>query len=365
MCWNKKTHEQFILELNKLVGDEYTVLDKYENSYKKIKVKHNKCLKIYDVMPYQILNGRRCPYCYGKKLKTHEQFMEEIADIIKDEFTILGKYINYATKIKVKHNICGHIQETVPQSIKQKRCPKCSKNLRRTTEQYKKDVFKLVGKEFTVIGEYKNIKTKVKMKHTKCNKIFEVTPTDFLHSGNRCSHCFKNKQKTHEEFLEQVKDLLGEEYTVLGKYVKALQKVKMKHNKCGHVWNTQPASFLFSNRCPKCNISKGETAIANWLKNKNIKNKMQYKIKDCKNKLPLPFDFAIFDKNNSLALIEYQGEQHYRAYNVWGGQERLEYIQTNDKIKKEFCEKNNIKLIVIPYWDLKNIDEILENMILS
>lgn len=32
-----------------------------------------------------------------------------------------------------------------------------------------------------------------------------------------------------------------------------------------------------------------------------------------------------------------------------------------DKIKKEWC-KNNIKLITIPYWELNNINDILNNL---
>lgn len=366
MVWNKRTNEEFLEIVKNLVGDEYTPLDDYENAHIKIRIKHNECGGVYKVKPFHFINkGNRCKYCFGTNQKTHEQFMEEVLPIIKEEFTVLGKYINQKTKIKVKHNICGFINDTVPKSIKDKRCPKCAGMLKKTTEQYKKEVYDLVGDEFMVSGKYKNNNTKIVMLHTKCGKYFEATPTDFLHGGNRCSHCFKNKQKTHKEFVKQVHDLFGDEYTVLGKYEKALKKVKMKHNKCGHIWMCQPASFLFSNRCPKCRFSKGESAILNWLIKNNVENIQQYKIKDCKNKLPLPFDFAVFKNDGSFVLIEFQGEQHDRAYEVWGGKKRLEYRQNNDKIKKNYCEKNNIPLLLISYKDIKKIDEILEKELLK
>jgi len=34
---------------------------------------------------------------------------------------------------------------------------------------------------------------------------------------------------------------------------------------------------------------------------------------------------------------------------------------TRDKKKRDFCEANNIILIEIPYWDLKNIPEFLSS----
>ena len=30
-------------------------------------------------------------------------------------------------------------------------------------------------------------------------------------------------------------------------------------------------------------------------------------------------------------------------------------VRESDKIKKEYCEKNNIELLVIPYWDIDKI----------
>lgn len=41
------------------------------------------------------------------------------------------------------------------------------------------------------------------------------------------------KKRTTEEFKKLVYDLVGDEYTVLGEYTTTLTKIQMRHNKCG------------------------------------------------------------------------------------------------------------------------------------
>ena len=64
------------------------------------------------------------------------------------------------------------------------------------------------------------------------------------------------KKRTHNEFIELVKEKYGDEYTVLGQYVSCHKTIELKHNKCGHVWDTtQPNDFIKKNNpntCPEC-----------------------------------------------------------------------------------------------------------------
>jgi very-short-patch-repair endonuclease len=57
----------------------------------------------------------------------------------------------------------------------------------------------------------------------------------------------------------------------------------------------------------------------------------------------LPFDFYV---PSTKTVIEYDGQQHFVP--VWG-QESFENVQRTDKIKNQYCKKNGIKLIRIPY----------------
>ncbi len=66
----------------------------------------------------------------------------------------------------------------------------------------------------------------------------------------------------------------------------------------------------------------------------------------------LRFDFAIFTDDGDLdCLIEYQGKQHYIASPKFGGQKGLHRQRHNDQRKREYCLKNNLRLISIPYTD--------------
>jgi hypothetical protein len=65
-----------------------------------------------------------------------------------------------------------------------------------------------------------------------------------------------SRKKTNEEFLKEVYSLVGDEYTVLGKYINVHTKILMKHNckKCNnHEWLVEPTNFLQGTRCPYCN----------------------------------------------------------------------------------------------------------------
>lgn len=67
---------------------------------------------------------------------------------------------------------------------------------------------------------------------------------------------------------------------------------------------------------------------------------------------PLRFDFAVFDDEGDVDfLIEFQGIQHFEARSKFGGAEGLRKQRMHDLAKQRYCEKNKIKLILIPYYD--------------
>ena len=49
--------------------------------------------------------------------------------------------------------------------------------------------------------------------------------------------------------------------------------------------------------------------------------------------------------------FEYQGEQHFKPLEIFGGKDNFEKQKERDKIKKEISEKNNVCLIYINYWE--------------
>ena len=117
----------------------------------------------------------------------------------------------------------------------------------------------------------------------------------------------------------------------------------------------------------KSYISKSGEEIVKILKNNNISFQKEYRFDDCRYKNPLPFDFVIFGNNkdkNISTVIEYDGEFHYVPIRIGGitqkeAERNLEETQKRDKIKTEYCMKNNIKLIRIPYWERDNLEHLL------
>jgi hypothetical protein len=116
---------------------------------------------------------------------------------------------------------------------------------------------------------------------------------------------------------------------------------------CGHIWETKISYLLNGSGCHICKNSRGEKQIEDFLNSRNIEFKRQYIFKDCKDKRTLPFDFYLPEFN---MCIEYDGEGHYESIKLWGGDEGLKQRQERDKIKTDYCNKNNILLYRIPYW---------------
>lgn len=100
----------------------------------------------------------------------------------------------------------------------------------------------------------------------------------------------------------------------------------------------------------KRHASKYESMVSVYLdKLENINSlKYQKTFNDCKDKKKLPFDFY-FEIDNQQFVIEYNGIQHYKSIDFFGGEEGLILRQKHDKIKKEYCNDNNIKFIEISY----------------
>lgn len=99
--------------------------------------------------------------------------------------------------------------------------------------------------------------------------------------------------------------------------------------------------------------SKGEQAIRRILTEYNKNFKEQYTFDNCvfqDTSAKARFDFAVFDEYDNLSyLIEYDGEQHYKAVKMWGGEEGLQKRKEHDAFKNNYCYINNIPLIRIPY----------------
>lgn len=302
-----KTHGEFISEVYAQVGKEYTVLSIYEKANNRIMIRHNLCGHVYEVKPAHFVNlKRRCPKCAGKCI-TNEDFTHRLYHIHGDSLTVLDKYKNYNTKVRVICNICGHKYMTATSNLlKGSKCPKCAD----------------------------------------------------IRTSERCT-------KSNETFIKEVYDAVGDEYTVLSEYIGCKEDVHMRHNLCGHEFTTSSDYFINKKcRCPKCMESHGEQHIRNFLTSIDIEYIREKTFPDLKHKGRLRFDFYLPTLN---LLIEYDGVQHFEPMQRKGMtyQQALNNFQANklrDNMKNEYCKAKGITLIRFSYTQPK---EEIENTIVN
>lgn len=202
-----------------------------------------------------------------------------------------------------------------------------------------------------------------------CNKhsefgVQEISWGNSLGATHICECCRKDiiakrMRKNSEQFKNEIKEIHGNKYDLLSSYIKAKDKVKVHCNVCGNDFDIQASHLLEGHGCNMCVKSKGEEFIENCLKNININYQREYRFNDCIGiKRTLPFDFYLKDIN---MCIEYQGIQHYKPVEIFGGQAQFETQKINDSIKEKYCRDNDIRLLTIPYWEFNNIEEIINN----
>lgn len=375
----KLTNEEFIQRI-KNVNPNIEIVDNYINAKTKIKCRCLKCNHIWTTLPDNLYRGHGCPKCVGNIKKTTEQYNQELKDK-NIQVECLGEYVNTHTNILHKcliHNVEWFVSPhdiLTGQGCYKCKSDKCSK-LKFTTEEYKQLISK-TRNDILLLGEYKGANKKTLYKCLIHNVEWETTPSH-IDRGQGCPQCKLEKisnalMKSQDVYINQL-HRISPHIDLLDNYIGGHYKHKFKCNICGYTWSAQADSLISKHNpigCPNCASSKLEKKIKTYLDDNIIIYKQQYRIDKCRYKNPLPFDFAIFNKNNDLiCLIEADGRQHFTISQFGGidldrAKENFEQQKIRDNIKTKYCQDNNIKLIRIPYWDFDNIEEILENELLK
>jgi hypothetical protein len=167
--------------------------------------------------------------------------------------------------------------------------------------------------------------------------------------------------------VKQSIDIHGDKYDYsFVEYINAFTPVKIKCKKCQTIFEQKPSIHLSLRcGCPKCNLSKGESKCQSYLnEHPNVKRLYtQYRFKECKMKHPLPFDFQVVLQNDKIFMIEYNGKQHYEEVKFFSSSRTFDYQKQCDEIKKNYCSKNNIPLLIIKYTDYDVIENIINDFI--
>jgi hypothetical protein len=139
-------------------------------------------------------------------------------------------------------------------------------------------------------------------------------------------------------------------------------KATCKCTLCGETKELDVAQVVGQNGRCECfrEHSSGEMAVKTYLDNNNIQYKSEYVFDNLVGLKggSLRYDFALLDDNNKVyKLIEFDGEQHYEEAGSYFNEDG--HVQTHDEIKNQFALKNNIPLLRIPFYKIREVPNLI------
>jgi hypothetical protein len=358
---NKKITTKTFIEKSRLIhGDKY---DYSKVNYVNGKTNVTVICKIHGEFyprPGNHTNSKSgCPKCSIIKqsqtqTKTTEQF-------IKDSIKVHGNRYDYSKVNYVRSSInvsiiCkthGDFLQTPNTHLKSETgCPKCSiieqhEKQKKTTEEFIKDSIKVHGDRYDYSKvNYIDSNTKVNIV-CKTHGLFNTDPVNHVYSESGCPECkIDTLTKSTEEFIKESIEIHGDLYDYSKvNYVKHDENVIIICKKHGEFLQ-KPKGHTGGGGCQTCSYSKGEKEIVKYLKKHKINYIPQKSFDDLKYKYKLRVDFYIPTQE---IVIEYNGEQHYKPNEFFGGEKGFKESMKRDKLKEIYCKKNNIIFEIIRY----------------
>jgi len=360
----KLTQEEFEDKVKQVHNGKIIVLSKYTTSKFKVHFKDTRCGHDWWSAAgpcYQ--RGSGCPICgakFGTRIKSTQQVKKELDDCTNGEYTMLTKFKGMHKEIVLLHKKCGYKWSTRLDSVinGNQRCPDCSHHRKLTTEDFKQQVISSIGNDYTVLSEYKNSTTKIKMRHEVCGTEYEVSPNNVVTNHSRCPKCFGTPKHTQEEVQQIITDKLGPEFKLVSQYYNSKKPITVEHTTKHHKFSTRINTILQDAiSCPICNESHMESLTRQYLIAHNITFESQKRFPDCRYKRELPFDFYLPENNT---LIELDGGQHFKEVPYFNQREGLTTRTCRDTIKDKYCTDKGINLIRIGYSELDNLTNDLD-----
>jgi len=286
------------------------------------------------------------------KRLTTKDFIDKAKLIHGDKYDYsLVDYKNCMIEVQILYN--NEIYNQVPSYHLSGFCPE-NKVLKTNTEIFIINSKKIHGDRYDYsLVSYKNRYSKVKIIFN--NTIYTQTPD--MHLRGCCPEKIVNN-KTTLDFIEESKKLYGNKYDYsLTKYVNKLTKIKIVYN---DITYEQLPRYHFKTPPELSGFSEGENKIKKYFIEKNIEFLPQKCFDNCKNKIKLRYDFYLPKYN---ILIEYDGIQHFKPIEFFGGEKEYKETIKKDNLKNLYAKNNNINLLRIKYTEINKIHPILNNYI--
>lgn len=361
----------FIDRSTELYGDRYDYTQtQYTNSYTPIRI-ICKLHGQFNLAPKQHIAGSGCPVC----VKT--QRVDTIARTLKfikrstathgDKYEYSKvKYVNSYTSVEIVCKLHGSFMQQPRVHVNGCGCRLCASDKRNINiEKFVERGVEVHNNQYDYsLVLLKEAKDKVEI-ICPIHGAFEQVAALHL-AGKECKQCANVKRTlTKEQFIEKCRRTHGDKYEYSNTlYINTHTKVIVT---CPTHGDFIVVAGMHQRRtgCPSCNInySRGNFMIKQYLQDHNIEYIEEHRFDNCRSKYPLPFDFYVPSYN---ILIEFDGKQHYEPI-IRGKHDtfvesvkRFELTINHDNIKSDYATKNNIKLVRIPYTEIKSIAEILD-----
>jgi Zn finger protein HypA/HybF involved in hydrogenase expression len=365
--------QSYIEKATKKHGGKYNYkFVEYKNNKTKIKIicpKHGEFFQRASAH----LAGQGCIKCRNEKfsveyLLTQKQFLFKAKEVHGNKYNYkLSVYKSGKNQIKIVCPKHGEFTQQASNHLIGVGCTKCrSEKLSMSQEQFLSKAKEIHGDKYNYnLLIYKNNRTKVKIICKKHGEFLQI-PSKHLNANHGCPKCGGTNRLTQNEFVFAAEKKHKNKYNYdLVSYVNGATKVKIICPKHGE-FSQRPMQHLRGEGCPRCNMSKGEIKIKEYLDKNGFDYEQQFKFDTCANKRRLPFDFLVRSKE-AIGLIEYHGQQHYELVNFSRNKLRaktkFEKTKHHDNIKGNWCKINSIPLLVISYLEESKMEQILDSFL--
>jgi len=267
------------------------------------------------------------------------------------------QYVNAKTKIIIICKEHGEFCQTPSNHLSKYNCQKCSNNLKFDTESFIQKARQIHKDRYDYSKvNYVNADTKVTI-ICKDHGEFQQIPDFHINRKCNCPKCMNNIVSNSNEFIEKSNKIHKNKYDYSQvNYINSTTPVIIICKQHGEFNQTPDIHINQKCGCPQC-INKTEFIFYSKMIQLYPTIKRQLKVKWCKNKQFLPFDFCIEEYK---IIIEVDGDQHFKQISNWTSPE----IQIEkDKYKISCANANGYSIIRILQKDIiKNKYDWLEEI---
>ena len=378
MGTRKRSLEEVLEKANKVHNYkyDYSLITEYKNNSTKYPIichekdkDGNEHGVFFVDFSHHIDRGHACTKCSGHIRYTRETFINKAKEKHGELFDYSKvEYVDSMTKVCIICKKHGEFWMTPHDHLSGQGCPKCrydkiASKRRLTIDEVIKSFKKVHGDkyDYSLITEYKNNSQKLPI-ICPDHGLFWMSHNNHV-AGKDCPVCGKKKlvdfhksrRLSNEEVKKRIIAAHGDKYIIpddMG-YTCNMSKIKLICPKHGEFYSCA-CNVWSGHGCPKCNSSKLEESVREFLTANNIKFKEQYWDKWL---VRQHLDFYLPDQN---IAIECQGEQHFTPVDFNGNgieyaTKAFDYTIKKDYEKWEKCSNNGVMLLY--YINNKYADE--------